>query len=86
VDAVEANAEAILAATEAGDMPCDGAWPVERVEMLRGWIEGGVQPWVGPNAPNCVDAEAFVVRRSEVSPGCSCDGRTGLGPGAPRAA
>jgi hypothetical protein len=41
---VRSNAEAILAATEAGDMPCDGAWPVERVQVIRGWIEGGCQP------------------------------------------
>jgi hypothetical protein len=43
-EAVKENAEAILAATEGGDMPCDGAWPVERVEVLRRWIEGGCQP------------------------------------------
>ena len=41
---VRANAAAILAATEAGDMPCDGGWPVERVQVIRGWIEGGCQP------------------------------------------
>jgi hypothetical protein len=43
-EAVRENADAILAATEGGDMPCDGAWPVERVEVLRRWIEGGCQP------------------------------------------
>jgi hypothetical protein len=43
-EAVKENAEAILAATEGGDMPCDGAWPVERVSVLRRWIEGGCQP------------------------------------------
>ena len=43
-EAVRMNAEAILAATEAGDMPCDGAWPVERVDLLRRWIKGGCQP------------------------------------------
>jgi hypothetical protein len=42
--AVKENAEAILAATEGGDMPCDGAWPVERVSVLRRWIAGGCQP------------------------------------------
>lgn len=41
---VKANAEAILSATEAGEMPCDGAWPGERVEVLRRWIAGGCQP------------------------------------------
>jgi hypothetical protein len=43
-ETVRENAEAILAVTEGGDMPCDGAWPVERVEVLRRWIEGGCQP------------------------------------------
>ena len=43
-EAVKENAEAILAATEAREMPCDGAWPVERVEVLRRWIEGGCRP------------------------------------------
>jgi hypothetical protein len=42
-EAVKENAEAILAATEGGDMPCDGAWPVERVEVLQRWIAEGCQ-------------------------------------------
>ena len=42
-EAVTSNADAILAATAAGDMPCDGRWPVERVDLLRRWIEGGCQ-------------------------------------------
>lgn len=41
---VRANAEAILASTAAGDMPCDDAWPPERVATLRAWIEGGCRP------------------------------------------
>jgi hypothetical protein len=41
---VKANAEEILTATETGSMPCDGAWPKERVELLRRWIDGGCQP------------------------------------------
>jgi hypothetical protein len=43
-EAVRENAEAILAATEVGDMPCDGVRPVERVSVIRRWIEGGCQP------------------------------------------
>ena len=42
--AVKESAEAILAATEGGDMPCDGAWPVERVSVFRRRIAGGCQP------------------------------------------
>ena len=43
-DDVKANAEAIAGATEAGDMPCDGAWPDDRSRLFRRWIEGGFQP------------------------------------------
>jgi hypothetical protein len=25
-------------------MPCDGAWPAERVEVFRRWTESGFQP------------------------------------------
>lgn len=41
---VKDHADEILATTEAGDMPCDGAWPPEQVELLRRWIAGGHQP------------------------------------------
>ena len=41
---VRANAAAILSALEAGEMPCDGAWPPERVDLLRRWIDGGLRP------------------------------------------
>jgi hypothetical protein len=43
-EAVRSNAAAILAAVEAGDMPCDGTWPGERVELFRRWIEAGCRP------------------------------------------
>jgi len=43
-DDVRANAEAILSAMETGDMPCDGAWPEDRVRQLRRWVEAGCQP------------------------------------------
>ncbi len=41
---VKENADAILTATAAGDMPCDGPWPSEQVDTLRRWIEGGCAP------------------------------------------
>jgi hypothetical protein len=41
---VKANASDILAATERGEMPCDGPWPAERVELLRRWVDAGCQP------------------------------------------
>ncbi len=40
-DDVRANADKILAAVGAGSMPCDGPWPAERVELLRGWVDAG---------------------------------------------
>jgi hypothetical protein len=40
-DDVRANADKILAAVAGGSMPCDGAWPDERVELFRGWVDGG---------------------------------------------
>ena len=43
-DDVKANAHEILTATENGEMPCDGAWPAERVELFRRRIDGGCQP------------------------------------------
>jgi hypothetical protein len=30
-----------LERVEAGTMPCDGAWPAERVAVFRRWIEAG---------------------------------------------
>lgn len=43
-DDVKANGDDILAALESGEMPCDGAWPADRVGVVRRWIEGGSQP------------------------------------------
>jgi hypothetical protein len=39
---VSANATAILGAVEGGGMPCDGAWPPERVALFRQWTELGM--------------------------------------------
>ena len=41
LDDVSTNADAILDRLQAGTMPCDGAWPAERVAVFRRWIEGG---------------------------------------------
>jgi hypothetical protein len=38
---VSTNADAILHRLEAGTMPCDGAWPAERVAVFRRWIDVG---------------------------------------------
>lgn len=38
---VRGNADDIVAVLEAGDMPCDGAWPSDRVELFRRWMADG---------------------------------------------
>jgi len=40
-DDVVANKDAILDQVAAGSMPCDGAWPDERVDVFRSWIADG---------------------------------------------
>jgi Ferritin-like len=40
-DDVAGNADGILARLQEGSMPCDGAWPAERVDVFRRWVEGG---------------------------------------------
>ena len=40
-DDVSSHADAILGRLEAGTMPCDGAWPAERVAVFRQWIDAG---------------------------------------------
>jgi hypothetical protein len=41
---VEPRAERILERLEAGDMPCDGAWPPDQIETFRKWIADGKAP------------------------------------------
>ena len=41
---VSSHADAILSQVAAGTMPCDGAWPSDRVELFRQWSESGKQP------------------------------------------
>jgi hypothetical protein len=38
---VSDHATAILAQLERGSMPCDGAWPADRVELFRSWLDQG---------------------------------------------
>lgn len=39
---VAENSQAILKRLEDGSMPCDGAWPADRVETFRRWVEAGM--------------------------------------------
>jgi truncated hemoglobin YjbI len=41
---VSRHADAILARLTAGTMPCDGAWPAERIEAFERWIAAGTPP------------------------------------------
>jgi hypothetical protein len=43
-EAVKDNSDTILERLEAGDMPCDGAWPDEDVAKFRAWIDAGMAP------------------------------------------
>jgi CDGSH-type Zn-finger protein/truncated hemoglobin YjbI len=40
---VKQNAHAILERLRNGSMPCDGAWPAEKVKAFDRWIEGGMR-------------------------------------------
>jgi truncated hemoglobin YjbI len=40
-DDVAEHADAILDRLQAGTMPCDGAWPAEKLDVFRRWVESG---------------------------------------------
>jgi CDGSH-type Zn-finger protein/truncated hemoglobin YjbI len=46
-DDVTANAEGIAKRLEDGSMPCDGAWPPERVAVFRRWVKEGKKAAAG---------------------------------------
>jgi len=41
---VSAHADRVLARLKAGTMPCDGAWPPQRLEVFERWVRGGKLP------------------------------------------
>jgi hypothetical protein len=41
---VARHAAEILSRLDNGSMPCDGAWPRERVDVFRRWVEAGTPP------------------------------------------
>jgi CDGSH-type Zn-finger protein/truncated hemoglobin YjbI/ferredoxin len=43
-DDVSRDADAILARLRAGTMPCDGAWPPERIDAFERWMAAGAPP------------------------------------------
>ncbi len=38
---VKEHADAIYSALDGGNMPCDGAWPSDRVSLFRSWMDAG---------------------------------------------
>jgi hypothetical protein len=41
-DEVAGNSEAILERLRDGTMPCDGAWPDERIHVFEAWVDAGM--------------------------------------------
>ena len=41
---VVARQDAVLEQVRSGHMPCDGAWPAEKVSRFADWISQGSQP------------------------------------------
>jgi Ferritin-like len=48
---VSANAAAIFEKLSTGAMPCDGAWPSERVELFRRWMDTGMRETAFDSVP-----------------------------------
>jgi CDGSH-type Zn-finger protein/truncated hemoglobin YjbI len=44
VDDVRKHGQAILGRLRAGSMPCDGAWPREKVDVFERWVNTGTMP------------------------------------------
>jgi CDGSH-type Zn-finger protein/truncated hemoglobin YjbI len=40
-DDVNAHADAILNRLRAGNMPCDGTWPADRLDVFQRWVDSG---------------------------------------------
>jgi truncated hemoglobin YjbI len=43
-DQVRQHAAAIVDRLRAGNMPCDGPWPLHKIEVFQRWIDEGTQP------------------------------------------
>lgn len=41
-DDVAEHSQVILDRLENGSMPCDEAWPADRVALFRRWVDGGM--------------------------------------------
>jgi len=43
-EGVKANGEGIYERLADGSMPCDGAWPADRIALFRRWMDEGSAP------------------------------------------
>ncbi|HEX6540046.1 MAG TPA: hypothetical protein VF155_12790 [Candidatus Dormibacteraeota bacterium] len=43
-DDVSLRADTIAIRVRIGQMPCDGAWPPEKVALFQRWVDAGKQP------------------------------------------
>ena len=41
---VKSNAQGIYERVADGSMPCDGAWPADRMALFRRWVDEGSAP------------------------------------------
>jgi hypothetical protein len=41
---VKTKAQSIYATLVDGSMPCDGAWPAERIALFKKWMDEGMAP------------------------------------------
>ena len=41
---VKTKAQSIYATLEDGSMPCDGAWPADRIALFKKWMDEGMAP------------------------------------------
>ena len=53
---VSANSQAILGELRKGSMPCDGAWPAEKIEVFDRWVNAGMPESAGSPAGHPVVA------------------------------
>jgi truncated hemoglobin YjbI/CDGSH-type Zn-finger protein len=55
---VTANSAAILGRLRAGSMPCDGAWPAEKIEVFERWVNAGMPESADGPGPGVVERAA----------------------------
>lgn len=41
---VKTKAQSIYATLVDGSMPCDGAWPADRIALFKNWMDEGMAP------------------------------------------